>query len=85
MKTLTMNSIPTKNVTIKSVIRPIAELFSSVMGEPINSRQTLCILHAMLAGFVVIFSLAVPMLFRVLAMVWFWLTLQQCKKAGLGE
>lgn len=85
MKTLSMTPASTKHVTLTAVIRPIAELFSSVMGEPINSRQTLCILHAMLAGFVVIFSLAVPMLFRVLAMAWFWITLQQCKNAGLGD
>lgn len=85
MKTLSMTPASTKHVTLDSVIRPISELFSSVMGEPINSRQTLCILHAMLAGFVVIFSLAVPMLFRVLAMAWFWTTLHQCKNAGLGD
>jgi len=85
MKTLAMTPASTKHMTFDSVIRPIAELFSSVMGEPINSRQTRCILHSMLAGFVVIFSLAVPLLFRALVMVWFWLTLQQCKKAGLGD
>lgn len=85
MKTMLVTEATPKNGVVDAFISPVAELFSSVLEEPVSVRQTLCILHVMLAGFVAVFSIAVPLLFRALAIAWLWAALIQCKRAGLGH
>lgn len=85
MKTMLVTESAPKNGVVDALVSPVAELFSSVLEEPINVRQTLCILHVMLAGFVAVFSIAVPLLFRALAVAWLWVALLQCKRVGLGK
>lgn len=85
MKTMLVTETAPKNGVVDALVSPLAELFSSVLEEPVNVRQTLCILHVMLAGFVAVFSMAVPLLLRALAIAWLWAALLQCKRAGLGQ
>ena len=68
-----------------SGVRALAVLFSDVMDEQITPRQALCIVNAVLALLVTVFSLAVPMLFRLLCIVWLLVALRQCKAEGLGQ
>jgi len=85
MKTMLLTNSAPKGGVVEMLVSPVAELFSSVLEEPVSVRQTLCILHVMLAGLVAVFSIAVPLLFRALAIAWLWVALAQCKRAGLGR
>lgn len=68
-----------------SFIRTLAAVFSEVMEEHITPRQALCIVNAVLALILTVFSLAVPMMLRILCIAWLFVALRQCKREGLGE
>lgn len=85
MKTTLAPSAPVRFRLLENAVAPLARLFSETLGEPVTVRQTLCILQVMAAALVAVFSLAVPMLLRVLAVAWLWMSLRQCRQAGLGK
>lgn len=62
-----------------SVIMSMAELFSIVMEEKVSAKMTLFVLNAMAAGFMVVFPVDMPVLARIIAVVWFGMALLQCK------
>lgn len=68
-----------------SAVRSLALLFSDVMDEHISPRQALCIVNAVAALLLTVFSLAVPLMFRLLCLAWLFVALRQCKAEGLGE
>lgn len=85
MRTTIAPSAPARLRLLESAVAPLARLFSEALEEPVSVRQTLCILQVMLAALVAVFSLAVPMVLRVLAVAWLWMSLRQCRQAGLGK
>ena len=68
-----------------SFVRILAAAFSEVMEEHITPRQALSIVNAVLALILTVFSLAVPMMLRILCVAWLFVALRQCKREGLGE
>lgn len=63
----------------------MAELFSLVIGEEVSPEQALVILNTMAALTMLIFSAGIPVVGRVMCLVWFVASLVQCKMKGLGE
>lgn len=68
-----------------SPVRVLAVIFSEIMDELVTPRQALCIVNALLALLLTVFSLAVPMFFRLLCVAWLFVALRQCKREGLGS
>ncbi len=76
---------PCTNGAHSSTLQCLAHIFSAALEEDVTPKQTLCILHAILALLFLVFSLAVPFAFRLLCIAWFAYALHRCKQAGLGE
>ena len=74
---------PIRLLSRLSLVRSLAVLFSEVMDERVTPRQAVCIVNAVLALLLTVFSLAVPMLFRLICVVWLFVALRQCKREGL--
>lgn len=68
-----------------STLTGIAKVFSAVMEEEINPKQALLIINVILAAIVTVFAIGMPLWFTGLSLLWLWLGLHLCKKAGLGE
>lgn len=66
-------------------IQSMSELFSAVMEENVTPMQTLCLLNSVLAGLMLIFTACVPMMVRLIFLVWFGISLLQCRQAGMGK
>jgi len=62
-----------------SFIMNIAELFSIIMEEEVSAKKTLFILNAMVSGFMLVFPADMPIIARIIALLWFCLALLQCK------
>lgn len=61
----------------------LAEALSACMEEKVSPNQALRILHAVIAFTVLVFSYAHALL-SVVFLVWFVLTLIDCKRAGVS-
>ena len=79
-------SISTPKTTTESsnTIKAIARIFSAVMEEEITPRQSLLIIHAIVALFFGVFTCGLPFWFNLICAAWFYLALRLCKNAGLG-
>lgn len=64
-------------------LETLAEAVSACLEEKVSPIQTLRILHAIVAFTVLVFSYGHALL-SVLFLVWFALTLVDCKRAGLS-
>ena len=84
-----MESMSISNLNKKTeygkTLASIAKVFSDVLEEEINPKQSLYILNAILAAIVTVFAIGMPLWFTGLSLLWLWLGLHLCKKAGLGE
>ena len=65
-----------------SLVAPIARLLSDCLEEEISAEKTLRILHAIIAFTMLVFSYG-HALISVLFLVWFVLTLVDCKRVGI--
>lgn len=65
-----------------SLVTPIARLLSDCLEEEISAEKTLRILHAIIAFTMLVFSYG-HALISVLFLVWFVLTLVDCKRVGI--
>lgn len=61
----------------------IAALFSRILEEKITPSQALCLVNLMLALVLAIFPVSMPMLLRVVFIVWLGLALRACRQSGL--
>jgi hypothetical protein len=66
-------------------LQNLSELFSAVLEEDVSPMQTLCLLNSVLSLFMVVFPIGIPFLLRILFLVWFVLSLLQCRQAGMGK
>jgi hypothetical protein len=74
-----------KSSIIKSIATGTSELFSAVLEEEVSPKQSMLILHSIVAGIVTVFATGMPLWFTCLSIAWFGYSLHLCKKAGLGE
>ena len=65
-----------------NMVTPIARVMSDCLEEEVPADKTLRILHAVVAFTVLVFSYG-SALMSVLFLVWFVLTLVECKRAGI--
>lgn len=65
-------------------LETLAEVLSTCLEEKVSPIQTLRILHAIVAFTVLVFSYGHALL-SVLFLVWFAMTLVDCKRAGLSD
>lgn len=65
-----------------SSVAPLARVLSDVVEEEISAEKTLRMLHAVIAFTALVFSYG-HALISVLFLIWFALTLRDCKRAGL--
>ena len=68
---------------VASCAETLAQAMSACLEEKVSSAQALRILHALVAFTVLVFSYGHAFL-SVLFLVWFVLTLVDCKRAGLS-
>ena len=66
-------------------LQNLSELFSAVLEEDVSPMQTLCLLNSVLSLFMVVFPIGIPFLLRILFLVWFVLSLLQCRQAAMGN
>ena len=67
---------------LMNIVAPVAHLLSVCLEEEISAEKTLRILHAVLAFTMLVFSYG-HALISVLFLIWFILTLVDCKRAGI--
>ena len=65
-----------------SAVTPMARLLSECLEEEVSAEKTLRILHAVVAFTILVFSYG-HALMSVLFLLWFVLTLVDCKRAGI--
>ena len=65
-----------------SAVTPMARLLSECLEEEVSVEKTLRILHAVVAFTILVFSYG-HALMSVLFLLWFVLTLVDCKRAGI--
>jgi hypothetical protein len=65
-----------------SAVTPMARLLSECLEEDVSAEKTLRILHAVVAFTILVFSYG-HALMSVLFLLWFVLTLVDCKRAGI--
>lgn len=79
---------PSRIDYVKKLMMNRAERFagflSMLVEEEISPLQGLYILQAVLSFTVLVFSVYVPLVVRLLMLVWFVFSLRQCKRAGLS-
>ena len=84
MKTYT--ALTSEFTTTKtSFMDNVASVFSSIMEEPVSTRQARCIINAIFALIATIFPAPLPFALRAVAIAWLWTALRKCRKAGLKE
>lgn len=71
------------NLCVKGWLESLAEALSACLEEKVSPIQTLHILHAVIAFSVLVFT-DVHALLSVVFLIWFALTLLDCKRAGLS-
>ena len=69
---------------VNDFVPALANTLSHCVEEEISPAQTLRILHAIIAFTFLVFSYG-NVLFPVLFLIWFALTLVDCKRAGLSN
>jgi hypothetical protein len=65
-----------------SAVTPMVRLLSECLEEDVSAEKTLRILHAVVAFTILVFSYG-HALMSVLFLLWFVLTLVDCKRAGI--
>jgi len=60
-------------------IRFLARLYSQLMEEEVSPRRTLCLLHAQIAGFCLLFPAPLPFIYRVVCLCWMLIACFQCR------
>jgi hypothetical protein len=65
-----------------SAVTPMVRLLSACLEEDVSAEKTLRILHAVVAFTILVFSYG-HALMSVLFLLWFVLTLVDCKRAGI--
>ena len=65
-----------------NAVTPMARVLSDCLEEEVSAEKTLRIMHAVLAFTVLVFSYG-HALMSVLFLIWFVLTLVDCKRAGI--
>ena len=65
-----------------SAVTPMARLLSECLEEEVSTEKTLSILHAVVTFTILVFSYG-HALMSVLFLLWFVLTLVDCKRAGI--
>ena len=65
-----------------SAVTPMARLLSECLEEDVSAEKTLRILHAVVAFTILVFSYG-HALMSVLFLLWFVLTLVDCRRAGI--
>lgn len=61
-------------------LSPLTHYYSEIMERPLNSRQTMHLVHAQLAFFFAAFPVDGPLTLRAAAGLWFWWAVKTCKK-----
>jgi len=75
-----------KNVETKeSFIEIVADIFSAVMEETVTPYQALCIINMVVAFVMVVFPVAMPIVLRLIFLVWFATAFFQCKRTGMFD
>ena len=67
---------------ILNMVTPIARVMSDCLEEEVSAEKTLRILHAVVAFTVLVFSYG-HALMSVLFLIWFVLTLVDCRRVGI--
>ncbi len=68
---------------VKGWVETLSDMLSSCLEEEVTPSQALRILHAVVAFTVLVFSYG-NVFFSVLFLIWFALTLIDCKRAGVS-
>lgn len=66
-------------------ILSLSDIFSEAMEENVTPLQTLCALNTMCALVFLVFPVDAPILVRIIFFCWFFISLIQCKRAGMGK
>lgn len=68
-----------------SVIEIVADIFSAVMEEEVTPHQALCIINLVVAFIMVVFPIGMPVVLRLIFLVWFGAGYFQCKSTGMFD
>lgn len=71
--------------TDRRPLESLAHLYSRILEEKVTPPQALRLLHAQLAFLLLAFPCHLPILVRILFLVWFTVSLIQCRRAGIGK
>ena len=77
-KALLFKSLIADSHLVQTVLESMADLFSRILGEHVNVRQSLHLIHAQLAFSALILFGGISPLVAVLLMCWFVLSVIQC-------
>lgn len=66
-----------------SLIECVAEIFSAVMEEEVTAQQASAILQMIISLVLVIFPVEMPIIIRIVCMVWMLVSFVKCKNAGI--
>lgn len=73
-----------KNVeTNESLMECVANVFSAIMEEEVTPQQSACILNLIAAVIMTVFPVSLPVIVRLIFLVWMGVAAYQCKKAGM--
>lgn len=74
--------------TVKSMLLSrvilLSELYSSLLEEKVNVKQTLLLLNAQIAFLFTVFPVGLSMIMRALFATWFVVAVVKCKHCGLN-
>ncbi|MBO4827779.1 MAG: hypothetical protein J5506_11215 [Prevotella sp.] len=66
--------------TMKKTINPIRKYYSSVLERPLDTRQTLLLIHSQVAFALAAFPVECPLLLRAAFALWFGWSVRVCKQ-----
>lgn len=73
-----------KNVeTNESLMECVANVFSAIMEEEVTPQQSACILNLIAAVIMTVFPVSLPVIVRLIFLVWMGVAAYQCKKTGM--
>ena len=74
-----------RHLASTELIQSLSEFFSAVLEEEVSPMQTLCLLNAVFALVMAVFPLGIPLVLRILFLLWFGIGLLQCRQADMGQ
>lgn len=69
----------------ESFMECVANVFSAIMEEEVTPQQSACILNLLGALIMVVFPVSLPVIVRLIFIIWLGSAAYQCKKAGMLE